>query len=1028
MTKLMRNGQWRLSRLTVAAFMLLASGAAVSVAADLPRQTANDAAKSQKSSAAAAQPKAPAKVAGEPAAPPVAVQTPERRGVIIPGSSPIPPIALRDPNMSPEEAMRLIQLRAAELAQMPRNSLMGYSGVIAAPTDLPGLNPPSTPPGGTGGSGGGLVRTLTNQGGLRIDSTPPPRNPGDWPPSDGPRIGEGVNSCITPLMARNWPSDTRAFVDTNNLWRSIPLPANAPDFDGDGEPDNPLPHFPVIIYFQILTEEMVDIDWVDGDDNLNLIGLRGEEEEDPDNPGTFLPGELEDTDGLADTWVSDVGRLNLSIIPPPDPNEQVEARLADALGAMGLGRRPWGNERPAFRHPDAEAAYYLAQREYGGTPGFTFFDTFSSGQVPDPEEMVPVIMAALQAISEVCNVIFIQRAEAEFPGANLGAGYPFAPMGYTLDSNIGLLNPGSFFGGLGDTPFNPIDDYPWILIVQGSPDRQGSAEQNFATRLGMDRGPGIPIGMQSELPITADLNGDGFPDMVDLDGDGISDQIILSNYAWVDADGRTVLDRNPGNPLLPGYPNGVGVEDSSFVRLVFNGPGFLPLGLDLNGDGSPDFLLDPNNNGDTNVVDIFSLQIDLGIAGNPGGRGDLIGDSVTGVPGDPLSTPPVLLRPIPCELINISSPNIGVMVHEMMHHMGFMHEQSRPDRDDYVKINIENIEPQYIGNFSLSRGGIDRYATYIDNFDTTNANGVWAVQGVPIDGAWQLAVPVNAGLGDPPADYAVDEDDLSLFCYVTGNLPGQSIIGETILVSPQVYGPKGARVNFAYWLNSVGVSEVPEGDGLFMEISSDGGATWEPVWSVSTTADEWRIGEYFITGDQGSNTFVVRFIARGLNTEGVIVEAGIDRFRVLGPYDFESIMHYGPFAFSSNGRQTIEARPEFSEFANRIGGRNGFTIGDRAALQNLYGRLPPPDGYVGNFDPCRADVNEDGLFNAQDVLLYIQWYNAGDLRADFAQPEGVINFLDMLQFFVDFQNSFLCLPSTPPNILGGNNLQPLDPL
>lgn len=1025
MTNFMRNGPWRLSRLTAAGFLLLASGAAASFAADLPRQTSGAPDSSPKASTPAASPKAAAKTVD--ASSPAAVPTPPRRGVVAQGSSRIPPIALRDPNMSPEEAMRLIQKRAEELMRLPPQKLMGYSGVIGAPTDLPGLNPPTTPP---GGGGGGLVRTLTNQGGLQIDSAPPPRNPGDWPPGDGSRIGEGANTCITPLMARNWPSDTRAFVDTNNLWRSIPLPGDTPDFDGDGQPDNPLPHFPTIIYFQILSEEMVEIDWVEGEDNLNLIGLRGEEQEDPDNPGTFLPGDLEDTDGLADTWVSDVGRLNLSIIPPPDPNEQVEARLADALDAMGLGRRPWGNERPAFLHPDAEAAYFLAQREYGGTPGFTFFDTFSSGQVPDEEEMVPVILAALQAISEVCNVIFIQRAEAEFPAANFTAGYPFAPRGYTLDPNVGLLTAGSFFGGPpGDEPFVPLDDYPWILIVQGSPDRQGSAEQNFATRLGMDRGPGIPIGMQAVLPITADLNGDGFPDMVDLDGDGISDQIILSDYSRANNppdSGRTVLDRNPGNPLFPGFPNGVGVEDSSFIRPVFNGPGYLPLQIDLNGDGLPDFLLDPNLNGDVNVVDIFSLQIDLGISTNPGGIGDLVGDSVTG--SGPLSIPPVLLRPIPCELINISTPNIGTMVHEMMHCMGFMHEHQRPDRDDYVKINIENVEPQYIGNFSLSRGGIDRYATFIDNFDTTSANGVWTVQGAPADGAWELAVPVNAGLGDPPADYAVDGDDESLFCYVTGNLPGQSVIGETILVSPQVYGPKGARVNFAYWLNSVGVGELPEGDGLFMELSSDGGATWEPVWSVSTTADEWRIGEYFIPAELGSNTLRVRYIARGLNNDGVIVEAGIDRFRVLGPYDFESIMHYGPFAFSANGRQTIEARPEYSEFANRIGGRNGFTAGDRAALQNLYGKLPPPEGHVGEFDPCRADVNEDGLFNAQDVLLYIQWYNAEDLRADFAQPEGVINFLDMLQFFVDFQNSFLCLPSTPPNILGGNNLLPLDPL
>ncbi|XP_075984058.1 hatching enzyme 1.2-like [Anticarsia gemmatalis] len=53
--------------------------------------------------------------------------------------------------------------------------------------------------------------------------------------------------------------------------------------------------------------------------------------------------------------------------------------------------------------------------------------------------------------------------------------------------------------------------------------------------------------------------------------------------------------------------------------------------------------------------------------------------------------------------VNLQSPGCvskkGTVIHEILHAVGFMHEQSRPERDDYVTVRYYNIKPGAENNF-----------------------------------------------------------------------------------------------------------------------------------------------------------------------------------------------------------------------------------------------------------------------------------------------------------------------------------------
>jgi hypothetical protein len=47
----------------------------------------------------------------------------------------------------------------------------------------------------------------------------------------------------------------------------------------------------------------------------------------------------------------------------------------------------------------------------------------------------------------------------------------------------------------------------------------------------------------------------------------------------------------------------------------------------------------------------------------------------------------------------------GTVVHEMLHAVGFDHEQNRPDRDQYLTVYLNNVDPSQRNNFNPTPGG-----------------------------------------------------------------------------------------------------------------------------------------------------------------------------------------------------------------------------------------------------------------------------------------------------------------------------------
>lgn len=388
---------------------------------------------------------------------------------------------------------------------------------------------------------------------------------------------------------------------------------------------------------------------------------------------------------------------------------------------------------------------------------------------PDGEEAAQIRLA-LREIEKIANIRFYERDVTDAPAAATQGPFapPATVSGGVIQIPDGAGGTISVFET--DQDREPADDYPFILFTGDPTFAGGPDVGGLAFGAGSARGPinfshfdvdyvlddlngdGFPDLLDSpSVPGNegAPANADNAPDIVLLSQD---DTNPSTPPAPTPGDSTTALFTSPATPVFNGPGGPVGWIQVQAGPLTSDPNSF----LDFNFDGVPDTLLAIEGeiyDGAGNQI----AQADIGPAGNvqavvaggpvlavpnaidvdgDGLPDDIDGDGFLDVPfvsgptigsgilglstsntfgltvrdSDPLAIG--LAEPTAVSQIQISFANVdvggirGVTIHEMFHQLGFLHEQVRPDRDQFIDVDFSNIAPNIADQYLISPGAI----------------------------------------------------------------------------------------------------------------------------------------------------------------------------------------------------------------------------------------------------------------------------------------------------------------------------------
>lgn len=172
----------------------------------------------------------------------------------------------------------------------------------------------------------------------------------------------------------------------------------------------------------------------------------------------------------------------------------------------------------------------------------------------------------------------------------------------------------------------------------------------------------------------------------------------------------------------------------------------------------------------------------------------------------------------------------GVVVHELLHCLGIWHEHSRPDRDQYVRIQWENILPDKVGNFDQ---------TLNDNHDVGGYD-YNSIMHYPRDafstGAGDTIVPLdpNAQIGQRQGLSPLDVDAVRfLYAPWAFSEPPTTVVPDlTGLDTAGVVDLLGAAGLYAVWFEQYSWT-VEKGRVISQDVAP--GSVWPPGRPIPVT-------------------------------------------------------------------------------------------------------------------------------------------------------------------------------------------------